>query len=204
MTVDTHPGPCYIRSMDVGLVNRWLHAPGPAGPHGQRDRVLVAVMAVAAADGGLTQARVLSMRVEEAPRVLGGTPFASKVIGAVRALAKTLGLAPTDPVFTSRKRDADGRRRPVSRVQAYRVLRTRAGTGWKGCLLRLVSTRRPVRSVPSQPTIRRPASTPADDLMARLEGRPRPASRPPPEYEDLDDRGEQEPDPDDYEQSADG
>lgn len=192
--------------MDVGLLNRWLNAPGPAGPHGRRDKVLLAVMAVAAAtpDGGLTQARVLSMRVEEAPHILGGTPFAAKVVGAVRALAKAMGLAPTDPVFASRKRDADGRRRPVSRVQAYRVLRTRAGTGWQGCILRLVSGRpaRPVRTVPTQPVTRRPTPTPTDDLMARLEGRPRPTHRPLPDYDE--DRGEQEPDPDDRgEQSAD-
>lgn len=188
----------------MGLLNRWLRAPGPAGPHGPRDKVLLAVMAVAAAtpDGRLTQARVLSMRVEEAPRILGGTPFASQVVGAVRALAKSLGLAPTDPVFTSRKRDADGRRRPVSRIQAYRVLRARAGAGWQGCILRLVATRRPVRTVPTQPATRRPTPATSDDLMARLEGRPRPTHRPPPDYDE--DRGEQEPDPDDQgEQSAD-
>jgi len=183
--------------MDTGMIGRWVRAPGGT----LRDRVLVAVLGVSAATGGrLTQGRVLSMRVGEVRRVLGGSPFAGQVVAAVGRYVALAGLGPDDPVFASRKRDADGRRRPVSRVQAYRIIRARSGSGWSRTVATLMATRRPTVAPPAR-------RTGPDDLEARLHGRRVTAV---PEYDEDrgeqepdEDRGEQEPEPDDYEQPAD-
>lgn len=177
--------------MDTGLLGRWVKTRGGS----LRDRVLVAVMGVAAAtDGRLTQARVLSMRVSEARQVLGDAPFARNVHAVVRQYVTQAGLGPDDPVFASRKRDTDGRRRPVSRIQAYRVIRAKSGSGWSRSVATLIATRRPAHAPPGGP---RPTHAPPD-LETRLSGRPGVTV---PEVDE--DRGEQEPEPDDYEQPAD-
>lgn len=135
--------------MDAGLLRRLMTAPtrSPSGgsggsltPLGMRDHVLAAMLACAAASGGrLTQARVLALRVDDVPRAVAGLPFGAKVCGLVRELARLAGLSGGDPVAWSRKRGADGRRRAVSRVQAYRVVRARTGHGWSGTVRRLVA-----------------------------------------------------------------
>lgn len=134
--------------MDAGLLRRLMTAPaaGRAGaggsltPVGMRDHVLAAMLACAAASGGrLTQARVLALRVDDVPRAVAGLPFGAKVCELVRELVRLAGLSGGDPVAWSRKRGADGRRRAVSRVQAYRVVRARTGSGWSGTVRRLVA-----------------------------------------------------------------
>jgi hypothetical protein len=139
----TVPTPRYIRGMDAGFLRRLMTAPTGRGTDtdgGMRDHVLAALLAAAAASGGrLTQARVLALRVGEVSRVLVGLPFSAKVSELVRELARRTGLSDEDPVVCSRKRGADGLRRPVSRVQAYRIVRGRTGSGWSGTVRRLVA-----------------------------------------------------------------
>lgn len=129
--------------MDVGLLRKLMAA--PAGrvrtPIGMRDHVLAAMLACAAASGGrLTQTRVLSLRVDDVPHAVAGLPFSAKVCELVRELVRVAGLSGGDPVAWSRKRGSNGRRRAVSRVQAYRVVRARTGHGWSGTVRRLVAT----------------------------------------------------------------
>jgi hypothetical protein len=156
----TVPTPRYIRGMDAGFLRRLMTAPTGRGTDtdgGMRDHVLAALLAAAAASGGrLTQARVLALRVGEVSRVLVGLPFSAKVSELVRELARRTGLSDEDPVVCSRKRGADGLRRPVSRVQAYRIVRGRTGSGWSGTVRRLVAGPTASAAVAPRPPARAP------------------------------------------------
>lgn len=134
---------------------------GTATPVGMRDHVLAAMLACAAASGGrLTQARVLALRVDDVPRAVAGLPFGAKVCELVRNLARMVGLSGSDPVAWSRKRGPDGHRRAVSRVQAYRIVRDRTGSGWSGTVRRLVGDSTTVSPPPANPRPAAPASRP--------------------------------------------
>jgi hypothetical protein len=153
-------------------------------PVGLRDHVLAAMLACAAASGGrLTQTRVLALRVDDVPRVVAGLPFGAKVCELVRELARVAGLSGSDPVAWSRKRGADGRRRAVSRVQAYRIVRDRTGSGWSGTVRQLVT--RSVEGTSDKPAIPMtrpvvPSSTPRPPSVRDALGLwPQPPARPP-------------------------
>ena len=145
--------------MDVGLLRRVLGSL-PQTAAGLRDRALVSLLVVSAAsDGRLTQGRALALRVGEVTRALEGLPHARAVVGVVRNLATAAGLTDDDPVLASRKRGADGTRRPVSRVQAYRILRARAGGGWASTVRRLGAGTRPSAAVAPRPAAPPPRPT---------------------------------------------
>ena len=167
--------------MDVGLIRRVIGSL-PQTAAGLRDRALVSLLVVSAvSDGRLTQGRALALRVGEVTRALEGLPHARAVVGVVRALAAAAGLTDADPVVCSRKRGADGLRRPVSRVQAYRILRARAGGGWASTVRRIgagpVAPRPPARAPVRPATAPVPAPRSVRDMLGLWSSPPDPHPR---------------------------
>lgn len=126
--------------MDIGILTKMV----ANGGGDLRDKVLIALVGVSATAQGrgrLNQARILSMRVGDVDRLLEGLPLYKMIRGVIRRLVADRGLSDADPVLASRKRAADGTRRPISRIQAYRILRARVDGGWAATVHRLMADR---------------------------------------------------------------